>query len=223
MTSIPLRNTTIRSYMGSVNFNSCYDISEVHLHESSTRQGHYDMTVRIRLNGTAILGSTCSCPVGHKCKHIYKVLRRIAAPEPIGGPSPRHSQRAARRRQYLARMERRSLASPNWTAEAITIDLTISRIISTNRSWVSSFPWRKPIGAPKNIVDELGHEVDDDEDEDMDDTDDDDDDDDEPFVYDGSDFGEYDDDNAFDKVWVERRAIEDASAQFPSSILTGGG
>ena len=49
---------------------------------------------------------------------------------------------------------------------------------------------------------------------DEDDDDDEADDEEEPFVFDGSDFGEYDDENAFDKVWVERRAIQDASSQF---------
>jgi len=39
-------------------------------------------------------------------------------------------------------------------------------------------------------------------------------DDEECFNWDSSDFGEYDDNNAFDKVWVEQRAIEDASPRF---------
>ena len=42
---------------------------------------------------------------------------------------------------------------------------------------------------------------------------DEDDDDEASFVFDGSDIGEYED-NAFDKVWVEQRAIEDASPHF---------
>ena len=42
----------------------------------------------------------------------------------------------------------------------------------------------------------------------------DDEDDDEFFCYDSSDKGECDDDNAYNQVWVERRAIEDASRNF---------
>ena len=37
------------------------------------------------------------------------MLRRIAAPEPIRGPSQRVLQRAARRQQYLDQMERASV------------------------------------------------------------------------------------------------------------------
>jgi len=34
------------------------------------------------------------------------------------------------------------------------------------------------------------------------------------FIFDGSERGEFNDDGGYDKVWVECRAIEDASSRF---------
>lgn len=122
MTSIPLTMSTVRDYMGGASYNPCRDISNIHVrHEghsakvvaripaSSTRQGHYDVEVSLRPNGRAILDSTCSCPVGYRCKHVYKVLCRIAAPEPIGGPDRHTLQREARRRRQAEQMEHASV------------------------------------------------------------------------------------------------------------------
>ena len=235
MTSIPLQYATIRSYLGTTDFNSCQEISRIHLEynvdrneaevearipAATTRQGEYRISVRVRPNGSAILGSRCSCPVGSKCKHIFKVLRRVArsSQEPICGPAPGHSRadrRAASRRRsemlehasvYLACACKSELDSGS--------DFMVSMYVKDNYDQeILGVFFSKQMAnqCAKEHVLELGYELDaedNEEDEDLDS------DDEENFVWDGSDFGECNDENSFDKVWVERHAIEDASRRF---------
>lgn len=230
-----MRMSTIRSYLGTDDFNWCQDIASIHLEydvdeneasvearipSSTTRQGHCVISVRLRPNGSSILGSSCTCPIGYKCKHIYKVLCRIASSpqNPISGPDQRHRERLARRQRYADQMEHASVyialhcksemdsgsdfrrsyyVKDNFDQEILGVFFSVTQANECAKDYCR---------------DELGLDMDDDED-DEDDMEEDDDDA-EPFVYDGSDDGECDEDNAFDKVWVECRAIEDASPQF---------
>lgn len=239
MTSIPLTANTIQSYLGGESFNYCQEISSIHLEydveqdvanvqasipASTTNRGSYEIAVSLRSNGRSILGSSCSCPVGYRCKHIYKVLCRIArsAQEPIHGPDQHHRARAARQRRLADQMEHASVFI------AFTCKSELDSGSDYRRSYFVKdnfdqqvlgvfFSKRQANQCAKEYVqDELGYDVDDeymDDDEDDDEMDDADDDT-ASFVWDGSDDGLYDDGNEFDKVWVERRAVEDASQQF---------
>lgn len=238
MTNIPLRRATIHAYMGSNDFNSCRSISNIHLRNqnngtatviaripaSSTRQGHYEINVTLRTNGSEILWSSCTCPIGYRCKHVYKVLCRLAEAEPIGGPDPETLQREARRQRIANQMEHASVYI------AFTCKSELDSGSDYRRSYYIKDNFDQEVlgvffskananeCAKAYVRDELGYEIDEHDDDEHDDDDEmeeeNDSDDELSFVWDASDLGEYDDMNAFDKVWVERRAIEDASRHF---------
>eukprot|EP00544_Gedaniella_sp_CCMP2646_P015571 CAMPEP_0202505236 /NCGR_PEP_ID=MMETSP1361-20130828/46699_1 /ASSEMBLY_ACC=CAM_ASM_000849 /TAXON_ID=210615 /ORGANISM="Staurosira complex sp., Strain CCMP2646" /LENGTH=233 /DNA_ID=CAMNT_0049138925 /DNA_START=43 /DNA_END=741 /DNA_ORIENTATION=- len=231
MTSIPLQGFTIVAYAGNQH-NPCREISNIHLENkdggtarvlaripaSSTRQEHYEVSVSLRSNGSEILGSSCTCPIGHRCKHIYKVLCRIAEQEPIGGPDLETRQREARRAQYVytSQMEHASVYIAFTCQSESDSGSDFRRSYYTKENFDQEvlgvfFSKANANECAKTYVCEVlgGYNVDDDNDmsDDKNDSYDE-----EEFVWDGSDFGEYDGEmNAFTKVWVEQRAIEDAS------------
>ena len=231
MTSICLQKATIDAYMGEERFNVCDDISRIHIAVngsearvkacipgSSTRRT-YVIDVTVRTNGQSILRTSCTCPVGYKCKHINKVLYRIRSSQtnPISGPS-RHQINGAAQIQrgacvYLAITSKSEADSgsdyrysryikDNFDQEILGIFFSLA---TANRC------------AKSYLENELGQDVD--EDDEMDDKEDDKEDDEEDleeFFWDGSDEGIFDEDDcdAYNKVWVKCHAIEDASTRF---------
>lgn len=220
MTSIPLRMNTVRSYLGSNHHNSCQDISKIHIRSnedgsytvearipaSTTSQRDYSIRVNISGSGSRISGTSCSCPVGYKCKHINKVLRRIVSstdsPLPVAGPNTRRQE------------QDRQFARGAYVYLAISCQSEIDSGSDYRRSHTCKsnfnqeilglfFSLRKANQCARDfVVDELDQELDEDLLED-----------DTEFVWDGSDYEAYDG-NTFDKVWVESRPIEDASSRF---------
>jgi hypothetical protein len=232
MTAIPLRTNTIGAYLGTHAFNGCGEISsirckpstdhrdvtmvvEARIPASSTRQKSYDVCVLVHRDGSNIIFSSCSCPQGNtggKCKHVFKVLCRIAQ-GPIAGPTHQvlareaHQHRCAEKllhcSVYVAIACKSQLHSgsdyrrtyfDNVDQEILGIFFSKKKANECAREHVKS--------DDEDDEDEVGEDISvDSEDE-------------ETFVYDGSDEGDYNDENMFEKVWVERRLIEDASHQF---------
>jgi hypothetical protein len=235
MTNIPLNRATIGAYVGCNRFNSCREISRIHLEydsghaqfanveawipASTSPKGNYKIIARVASNGSHIVQTGCTCPVGHMCKHINKVLCRLAGPLPIGGPDQHTLQERARKYQAALRVEHASVYM------AIACKSEFDSGSDYNRSNYIKENYDKQIlgiffslAAANACAKAHRNELcggDDEEDDDLDIDDDDDDDDDlELFCYDGSDDHNFDDQNGFDKVWVERRAIQDASRDF---------
>lgn len=237
MASVPLSVRTINEYMGcdGRNFNSCHEISKISLvydvdanyakvqakiPAASTRQGHYVISAYVRPDGSSILHTECTCPVGHKCKHIDKVLRRIAnSPnDPIKGPSPAQMAEATRRRELARKMDFASvyIAFSCHSEFDSGSDYRMSYHLKDNfdQELLGVFFSKAEANrcAKNHVKYDIGYEddMDDDEDEDEDG-----DSDDETFVWDESDLHLGESDNHYTtRVWVERRAIEDASARF---------
>lgn len=100
--------------------------------------------------------------------------------------------------------------------EATIVTPVTSRTTSIKKSWAFSLATANRC-AKSYLENELGQDVD--EDDEMDDKEDDKEDDEEDleeFFWDGSDEGIFDEDDcdAYNKVWVECHAIEDASTRF---------
>jgi hypothetical protein len=93
---IPLKPSTICQYLGKSSYNPCQAVSRIHIDHNddspqvdvvayipatSTEQGEYEIKISLRADGSSIQRSSCTCPVPSKCKHIFKVLCRIAFPD----------------------------------------------------------------------------------------------------------------------------------------------
>jgi hypothetical protein len=237
MTSIPLGRSAIRAYAGDASSHrGCRDISSIYLAgfsadrltasvaaripaSSTTRQGHhYEIQVWVRADGSSVVGSSCTCPAGDRCKHVHKVLCRIAQPEPpIGGPDREARERLERRRRLAEQARHASV----YIAFACKSDYDSGSDYRRSHWAKDSFD-QEVLGvffsrslanqcAKDYVRNELGHALEDDDD-DMDGSGSDGEAD---FEYDSSEFGLYrEGDNAADKVWVEEHAIEGASPQF---------
>ena len=236
MTSIPLSTATIQGYGSQPR--GCQEISKIHLEydidsdaaeiearipATTSNHGYYVISVRVQSDGSRILGTRCTCPVGGymaKCKHVHKVLCRIAesVSRPISGPDQAHLAQVARRNRLVQQMQHASVYIAFACKSEIDSGSDFRRSFYVKDSFdqevLGVFFSKKQANqcAKEYVQNELGHDIDEDED-DGDEEMSEDDDDDESFVFDGSDIGEYED-NAFDKVWVEQRAIEDASPRF---------
>jgi len=230
MSRIPLGKKTISAYCGGNRYNACQDISSIHVQydvdegfakveasipATTSRQGFYQILVKVRPDGRRIKATSCTCPVGYKCKHIHKVLCRISqSPQnPIPGPSREHREREARRQRLADQMEHASVYIALACKSELDSgsDFRRSYFVKDNfdQQILGVFFSKKEANrCAKNFLEWDDDEEDMEEDESMDS------DDEETFVYDGSDDGDYDEENAFQKVWVEQRAIEDASPRF---------
>ena len=129
MTTVPLKMKTIsKYYLGGTEFDYCKEISEIHAEyniESSeacveakippttTRNGDYIISVRIRSDGAAILQTSCTCPRLYRCKHTYKVLCRNSRSDQqsLRGPSKAHLARVAKSREMEDTMKHASVYS----------------------------------------------------------------------------------------------------------------
>lgn len=233
MTSIPLQPRTIRRYLGGDRFNSCQNISNIHLQfddnsfeatvearipASTTRQPHYTIKIQLRNDGSEILHSSCTCPIGARCKHIHKVLCRIAdSPvDPIKGLDREIQAHRAKCRRLADQMEHASVYIAFHCMSECDSGSDYRRSYWVKEKFdeeILGVFFSKALAnqcAREYVRDELGVEMDDDDEDDEDD-DADDEEDAGSYVYDGEDCPEG---NSFDKVWVERRAIEDASPRF---------
>lgn len=203
--------------MGDQNFNGCREISRIHVTE--TRNGMFNVEARIPGTRTfssyyeiqvtisshnRIVNSSCSCPVNYRCKHINKVLLRIrnSRNSPIPSPSRsiqnRQNQIARGACVYIAYACCKSEPSDSSYPPTKVNEETLGVFFSQRRA---------NLCARNYVINELELLEDDDfDDEDMDD---------DCFEYDGEEYGEtscsY---GYFDKVWVECKAIEDASRTF---------
>lgn len=166
MTSIPFSRAAIQSYLGTEGYNSCQDICSIHVEHfdsarneitvegkipaSTTRQARYTITVKVPANGRSVLSTSCDCPVGHKCKHIHKVLYRIrASPQsPIQVPVeklPTGMHDAGRSRIKWHAVHASTLLTPasrNWIVVVISNHI-ISKRIMTMKHWVCSLLWQE--------------------------------------------------------------------------------
>lgn len=233
-----MKNSTIRSYLGNLSFNSCQDISRIHLEyverndelvakvkaavpAMTTNQRSYDINVVVDPDGKSIYRTSCSCPVGVKCKHIYKVLCRIAASveDPIGTDEYYVRQKAKRKKVskqmargafvYIAIACKSELDSGSdfrysWTVKD-TFDEEILGVF---------FDLENANKCARNYVEnDLVFELSDDEEEE-DDEDADNDDDCSKYIEEFTWEDENPEGHEIDKVWVEQRAIQDASTRF---------
>ena len=235
MTSIPLSIDTIQAYAGRASRHEpCEEISKIHLEYDIDSNVVIEARIPARAftqsyfvispDGSSILESRCTCPAAtmdaKRCEHIHKVLCRIAdsPSQPISGPGQAHLSLAARRNRLAQQMEnasvyvaftckseedsfsdyRRSwLLKDNFDQEVIGVFFSKKRVIQCDRDYVQH---------------ELGHDIGEEDDDGSDDHMSDDNDDDDSFVFDGS-MHDYEG-QSFHKVWIERRAIEDASPNF---------
>ena len=183
---------------------------------SSTRK-NYEISVKLNSDGRQIFNATCSCPVGCKqCKHVHAVLVRVTQSKQA--PIPVVSQdmgRAAKRRRQIAKLEHASVylvfackseydSGSDYMRSARCKDRYDQECLGTFFSLKNANRFAK-----KHIRDAYGglREREDDEyesDEEADDGID-------EFQWDNEE--DYDGDS-FDKVWVERKAVEDASSNF---------
>lgn len=234
MTTIPLTTEIIRAHIGRQSFSGCDDIAkilcrttatpentasiEARIPASSTRQGSYSISIQVQSDGSRILSSTCTCPVGYKCKHIYKVLCRIASSrrDPLPGPSPQDLVREARRQQYAEQLEHASVYIAIACKSELDSgsDFRRSYYIKDNVDQEILGVFFSKRLANQCARDYLGMDDEDEMDDDDDDDEDIESDDEASFTYDGSDEGDHDEENMYQKVWVERRAIEDATPRF---------
>ena len=193
---------------------------EARIPASSSSQREYKIEIYLADGGRSIFGSNCSCPIGYKCKHIHKVLCRIAGSkdEPLPGPNNHQKKQLDREKLcekqfrrgtcvYLAfacqseldsesDYRRSAMCKDKFDEQLLGVFFSVAQANKCARNYVED-ELEMDIGEGDD-EDELKEE--DAEEEDA-------------FVWDGSDYDEYDG-SAFDKVWVECRAIEDASKHF---------
>ena len=230
MSIVQLEEKTIIDYCGSPGrHNRCSEISEIHVEHdigrerstikawipaSTTRQGRYKIQACISNEGM-IVSTSCDCPVGSRCKHISKVLWRIrdSRNEPIPGPSRRYKKEKSRLQELARKMEHASVYVALTCKSELDSgsDYRHSYFVKDNYDQEILGVFFSKKAAKECCKEYVGWEDDEEEDnsENSGDSDDD-----SSFVYDSSDYGDYDDDQAATKVWIERRAIEDASSLF---------
>lgn len=181
---------------------------------ASTRQGMYDITMYIRPSGSEILDAFCTCPVSRKCKHIHKVLKRVeqSVQNPIPGPGL-----AARARRRAEAQRRADMLEHASVYIAFTCKSEVDSGSDFRRSMYAKESFEQEIlgvffskqqanQCAKNYVEENFEEEEEEEQEE------------EEYEFDDDESFVWEDENCegmeFDKVWVERRAIEDASPRF---------
>ena len=216
--SVPLSNERINAYCLPVHEGKvlAVNILSIHLQQisptevevvakceaHSTNQRSYTVRVIVHPNGQHIESASCTCPVGSTCKHVCKVLRRITTHVPIN-------------HQYLSdmRKKRRLEIAAQRCSVYIVFHCYAER---DDGDWNHSVYRRdsydaKVLGvffglrtanafARDHIVDNYDDEVEE-EGEDL-----------EPLFWSNSETT-YEEDS-FDKVWVEKQAVQDASAVF---------
>lgn len=241
MSIIPLTTRTVQTYMGAgkASFNFCHEISKIHvtfsldddyddnsiaeiearIPGSSTRTPFYVISVSIQMDASRhahISQSRCTCPIGYRCKHINKVLHRIADSQnrPIPPPDREQVAREARRNRIANLMDR---------GANVYIALACKSEVDSGSDYGRSYHIKESFdqeilgvffsAAPANqcakdyVHNDLGYEEDEEEFElDEEEVGD--------YYFDSSDTDVFGQDDYVDKVWVESRAIEDASQHF---------
>lgn len=190
---------------------------------------YYKIVVDVDENGSRIIDSRCTCPVGYKCKHIHKVLCRItlSGDAPILPPSKQVQRDEHRARQlargccvYLAiccRSEinmRDYLGSPkDFDQKILGAFFSMKQANECARAYVmeeldqaSKEEKEEEVVVAEEKEDRDGSQGRMEDGGDWEGYE-------EEFAWDGSDDGDYEGIN-FLRVWVERRAIEDASTDF---------
>ena len=230
---------TIRSYCGTTSYRPCREIDDIHVEyvergdkmvhkieaciaASTTNERAYEICVEVHPRGKRIYRSYCTCPVGGECKHIYKVLCRIASSvdDPIY-PSEKYLKRNQKRQQESKQIARGAsvyIALACKGEPDSGSDYRYSARVKDNYDQEILgvfFVCELANQCAKEYVEEtLGYALhDDDEEEEEGDEDDDDVEDycEGPFEWDNEcNVSGYE----YDRVWVELHAIEDASARF---------
>lgn len=116
MTSIPLKHETVQRYMNlgeERKFNGCTEIQCIFCSEDTPGQitveaqipaistpKPFTISVVVEKDGSVIHRTSCNCPVLIKCKHINKVLQRIA-----DSPNNPISARPTRKRKAEAKRD----------------------------------------------------------------------------------------------------------------------
>lgn len=228
MTTIPLRSQTIKNYMGNQSFNGCQKISRIHVTRtwngmfnvearipgSTTSSSYYEIQVMISPQ-CQIVGSSCSCPVVYRCKHINKVLLRIrnSKNSPIPSPSREHLEAQRRIRTQQIQIARGACVYIAYACKSEPGGGDFSYSPSTKDNFDEEtlgvfFSRRQANVCAKNYIINALELLDDDDfdDEAMDYYN---------FEYDGQEYGhEPSGYGYYHKVWVECKAIEDASPTF---------
>ena len=224
MTSLNLKPETVRIFLGGGSkFNGCKEIHSIFCHDAapskvkveaqiptiSISQANYTICIMLENDGSVIHRASCTCPIGQKCKHISKVLHRIidSQKNPLPGPSPEVLQRETQRKRRADKMEQ----------ACVYIAIACKSEFDTGSDYGRSQYLKDNVDQEilgvflsKRQANKCAKERANQDEEDTDDEDDDE----ELFESDEPDSGEYDDDMMFEKIWVERRVIEDASADF---------
>ncbi|CAB9523026.1 expressed unknown protein [Seminavis robusta] len=236
MASIRLTNNTIRSYLGGGRFHGSQAIVAISCRSvqnddsmacvdayvpSSTGERTYNVSVRVRRDGSEIQSTSCTCPKGGPCKHIHRVLYRIRSSrrDPIPGPSAETLVREAQRRKYGVQVDYGTVflamacqseidsgsdfGEP--TPEKSNVDQKILGVFLSKRK-ANQCAREYLLGVEAKMENDS-----DDADSDSEET----------FWYDGSDDVDFELENMFPKVWVERRIVEDATLPFARSSNSG--
>lgn len=229
MTTINLKPATVLTYLGVDNkFNGCREIQSIFCREDtpsrfavearipaiSTHFTPYTIRVIVEKDGSAIHSTSCNCPVGYKCKHINKVLHRI-----VDSPkNPLLERPSLKRKAETNAIVYIAFACKYYEYVGGPDDGRDRFFIDENEGYeiLGMFFSKR---AANRCAKERAYADEDESEEDDEDEDDDSvdaslfnftshDESDESYKY-------YDDgDFTFDKVWVERRTIEDASPDF---------
>ena len=196
-------------------------IVEAEFNAQSSNQGVYNVKLTaLRQNGL-LISSSCSCPIGESghCKHACRLIElAITQHIPV---NPVYLQRSRKRRRqqdliaqgvscYIALASKSELDSgSDWNYARSVKDNYDQKILGI------FFSRRAANKRAKEMAAELGWEDDEDEDENEDGDEDEDGngEDDELFIWSNEEDPDLDE-QFFEKVWVEERPIEDASAQF---------
>ena len=242
MTTLRLKHETILKFLGgATEFNGCKEIRSIFCREAtpnkvtveaqmpalSTPWSTYTTCIIVEKDGSTIHRASCSCPVGRMCKHIHKVLLRIANSQnnPLPGPSPQDLHREEeRKRQLMQREEERKRKAAKMDHASVYIAIACKVEVDSgsdyNRSqYVKDNVDQEILGvffskrqANRCAKERAYQDEDMDSEEEEGDEDGDDSVDVDTFVNDPHD--DWDDDMMYEKVWVERRTIEDASYDF---------
>jgi len=182
----------------------------------STNQGIYNVKLVARQNDGLLLSCRCSCPIGSSgdCKHCCRLLQEALTRNIPANPEYiRRFRKRRRQRELIAQgischvavvCKSENDSGSDWNHAPYVKDNYDQKILGI------FFSRREANKRAKKHAQELGMASDD---EDEDEEEDEDDQDQELFTWSNDDDGDNYEDWCY-KVWVEERAIEDASAQF---------
>lgn len=213
------RDTTLSSQHKSVivdvdDANANQVVVEAQFTAQTSNQGTYNVKLVAREHDGRFLSATCSCPIGGGggCKHICRLYELAMTQDVL--PNPAYLHRANKRRRqedliaervccFVAFASKSEIETGDWNSSVDRRENFDAEILGI------FFKIHAANALAKEHARDLGFE--DDEEEGEDEDEDEDEDEEDLFAWDNE---EEADEYWYHKVWVEKRAIEDASPLF---------